>query len=518
MSQIRDFWNQMVDAPSETSEEEPQVSEPPPASEEPNYTEPDVSEEPGETPAEPPGCDEPSDQSAEPEICEPTDEAPAEEAPAEETPADEPTEEPPTEEPPIGAAIWESITISPPNPTIAGDGQQQFTATGTYSDGYAEDITGVVEWSSSAPDVVSIDSSGSAVAAPVSGTATITATDPDSGVSGSTEVTVGDEVSPDAEQPGEAEADEDTEATLDERLASSGWDGRFERITQEEQELANFAHDVDMIAKTERGKPVDALAGQFVNDVYDIGTARRELGSARRAAAEGNQLEAEPELESQLSELERRVIQAQTDLELFKDEVAAYRANCGVDKEAAAAARVIRNVCAQAHADAQLQEQQVWSLKQELEGVRDAVENQETITLVNAAINGLSILLNAEPTGVLGAGLDLMTGTMSFIEKGPSADTAVNAVGILSNFAGKIGGPLGLASDVTGTVLQLKEDADKLHRLRDKVSTIAGELAAALGALAAAMTTFMNKLHEAEGLVARVNKHCDKQRDKVEQF
>jgi hypothetical protein len=88
------------------------------------------------------------------------------------------------------AAVLRSITISPANPAIAGGEQQQFSAGGTLSDDSREDVTSSVAWSSSAPDVLSINNSGLATAQPVSGTATITAFHTPTGVSASTNVTV----------------------------------------------------------------------------------------------------------------------------------------------------------------------------------------------------------------------------------------------------------------------------------------------------------------------------------------
>jgi hypothetical protein len=84
----------------------------------------------------------------------------------------------------------QSLTIDPANPSIRGNGQQQFTATGAFSDGSTQDVTNAVAWSSSAPDIVAIDKNGLASAQPVSGTATVTATDTNSGVTASTNVTV----------------------------------------------------------------------------------------------------------------------------------------------------------------------------------------------------------------------------------------------------------------------------------------------------------------------------------------
>jgi uncharacterized protein YjdB len=68
-----------------------------------------------------------------------------------------------------------SIAISPANPTIQAGGVQQFTATGTYSDGSTKNITPQVSWSSSNTGVATIDNSGLATAV-AGGTSTVTAT------------------------------------------------------------------------------------------------------------------------------------------------------------------------------------------------------------------------------------------------------------------------------------------------------------------------------------------------------
>ena len=46
-------------------------------------------------------------------------------------------------------ATLTSIAVTPANPIIAPGATQQFTATGTYSDGTTQDITTSVTWSSS---------------------------------------------------------------------------------------------------------------------------------------------------------------------------------------------------------------------------------------------------------------------------------------------------------------------------------------------------------------------------------
>src|SRR5262249_45393239 len=54
-----------------------------------------------------------------------------------------------------------SIAVTPANANVVFGGQQhQFTATGTLSDGTTSDLTEGVEWTSTAPGVISINESG----------------------------------------------------------------------------------------------------------------------------------------------------------------------------------------------------------------------------------------------------------------------------------------------------------------------------------------------------------------------
>jgi len=56
----------------------------------------------------------------------------------------------------VNPAALVSIAINPLAPTIALGTTQQFTATGTYTDGTAQDLTTVVTWSSSSATVAII--------------------------------------------------------------------------------------------------------------------------------------------------------------------------------------------------------------------------------------------------------------------------------------------------------------------------------------------------------------------------
>ena len=87
----------------------------------------------------------------------------------------------------VTSATLVSIAVTPVNASIPLGTVQQFTATGTFSDGTTQNITNTVTWTSSKNGVVSITVSGLATAGNL-GTVTITAA---SGpVSGSTSLTV----------------------------------------------------------------------------------------------------------------------------------------------------------------------------------------------------------------------------------------------------------------------------------------------------------------------------------------
>jgi 6-phosphogluconolactonase (cycloisomerase 2 family) len=91
----------------------------------------------------------------------------------------------------VTAATLESISVTPKNPTVDTGGTQQLLATGTFSNGDTEDITATADWTSDAPAIATVDSSGEQnglVTGEAVGTATITAEQ--DGIKGSTTVTV----------------------------------------------------------------------------------------------------------------------------------------------------------------------------------------------------------------------------------------------------------------------------------------------------------------------------------------
>ena len=73
-----------------------------------------------------------------------------------------------------GTVLLQSIALTPANPSIAKGLTQQFTATGNYSDGSHQDITGQATWASATPGVATINVAGLATGVGV-GTSNITA-------------------------------------------------------------------------------------------------------------------------------------------------------------------------------------------------------------------------------------------------------------------------------------------------------------------------------------------------------
>src|SRR5581483_9213105 len=64
----------------------------------------------------------------------------------------------------VGPPTLVSIAISPQNAAIATGTTDQFTATGTYTDGSTQDLTSTASWSSSLTSAASINGSGLATA------------------------------------------------------------------------------------------------------------------------------------------------------------------------------------------------------------------------------------------------------------------------------------------------------------------------------------------------------------------
>ncbi|MGO9640153.1 MAG: beta strand repeat-containing protein [Candidatus Acidiferrales bacterium] len=86
-----------------------------------------------------------------------------------------------------GTPTLSSIAVTPANASISLGGSQQFTATGTFSDGSSQNLTSSVTWTSASPSVATISSNGLATAVATGGT-TIQATS--GSIIGSTGLTV----------------------------------------------------------------------------------------------------------------------------------------------------------------------------------------------------------------------------------------------------------------------------------------------------------------------------------------
>jgi uncharacterized protein YjdB len=74
----------------------------------------------------------------------------------------------------LRGGLLRSITVTPPNATVAPGTTQQFTATGGFADGTTQDLTATATWASSDGAVATIDATGLA-AALTTGTTTISA-------------------------------------------------------------------------------------------------------------------------------------------------------------------------------------------------------------------------------------------------------------------------------------------------------------------------------------------------------
>jgi formylglycine-generating enzyme required for sulfatase activity/uncharacterized protein YjdB len=89
----------------------------------------------------------------------------------------------------VTAATLVSIAVTPSTSSVSAGLTQQYTATGTYTDGSTVDITGQVTWSSSVTATATITTAGLATTL-VAGSVTITATDPKTKKTGTAALTV----------------------------------------------------------------------------------------------------------------------------------------------------------------------------------------------------------------------------------------------------------------------------------------------------------------------------------------
>jgi uncharacterized protein YjdB len=76
----------------------------------------------------------------------------------------------------VSSATLNSLTVTPTSPSIDVGTQQQFTATGNFSDGTEQDISNLATWSSSATNVAGVTSNSGLATGKNQGTTTITAT------------------------------------------------------------------------------------------------------------------------------------------------------------------------------------------------------------------------------------------------------------------------------------------------------------------------------------------------------
>lgn len=92
----------------------------------------------------------------------------------------------------VTPAVLRSIAVSPQSKSVPNGTTLQLVATGTYSDNTTQDLTAAATWSSSSPAVFVSDALGSdgLASALALGTATVTATDSATGISGGASLTV----------------------------------------------------------------------------------------------------------------------------------------------------------------------------------------------------------------------------------------------------------------------------------------------------------------------------------------
>ena len=93
----------------------------------------------------------------------------------------------------VTPAALVSLAVTPASPSIALGTVQQFTATGIYTDNTTQNLTAAVAWSSSDPGVAAIGSAAGShglASSVTTGSTSITATDPATGIAGSTTLAV----------------------------------------------------------------------------------------------------------------------------------------------------------------------------------------------------------------------------------------------------------------------------------------------------------------------------------------
>lgn len=93
----------------------------------------------------------------------------------------------------VSAAVLRSLTLTPAAASVAKGLSQQYTATGTYSDGSVQDLSSTVTWSSSTATVATISNAGGSqglVKTLGEGSTTIRAVDPATSIAAETGLTV----------------------------------------------------------------------------------------------------------------------------------------------------------------------------------------------------------------------------------------------------------------------------------------------------------------------------------------
>ena len=116
----------------------------------------------------------------------------------------------PAAAPPPPAPALQSLAVTPAGETIAVGENQQYTATGSFANGSSQNITANVTWVSSNSSIATINAAGLATGV-AEGIVTISATDPNSGLSSSTTLTV---ISAEALQSAEQTVTVDTTITV----------------------------------------------------------------------------------------------------------------------------------------------------------------------------------------------------------------------------------------------------------------------------------------------------------------
>ncbi|MBA3503673.1 MAG: DUF4157 domain-containing protein [Myxococcota bacterium] len=323
---------------------------------------------------------------------------------------------------------------------------------------------------------------------------------------------------------------EKEEETLEQKLAKTQWQQQFTAVKNDAIYLEGCAHDINMIAKTDKGVPEDPLAADFIDHVAAIGDEWRALSGRHGAALNANDVCAAPELESRLDKLDAEVFRAKDDLQFYQAALDDYRATCGGDKESARSMRIIARETEAIRFEVGVLTNTLASAKQKLETAVGSLDNQMLVTRVNLLINFTAVLLNLDPTGVVGLGFDIMTTATGMMEDKDSKDglsggTALNIVGTFAGaveqaapVAAKAGGIVGLCADVAGLLLQATKDKEQLDARSQRVLAAQAALSQAGSELDDVMRRYAGKLNKAKDVAQRANSVCEQKRGKIKKF